>query len=153
VRDLLPFTRAISLGAETILPIMLDAPKVQPSDNHFRRLDKVLFRTLAIMRDETGENDLQMANLVNTAILAKSEILKALSGRPRCRKKIQAIFDREEYGDLFGSEKRLVQIIDGIRPDRALTDNPMRFDPKLMERWIELGAEKARSLLIASPFN
>lgn len=152
VRDLLPFARAIDLGAETILPIMLDSAKVPPSDSSFRRLDKVLFRTLAIMLDETGENDLQMADRINTAILAKREILQALAGRPRYRKKIQAIFDKQEYGDLFGSEKRLVRIIDGLRPDQALTDNPMRFDPELMQRWIELGEQKARSVLTTNPF-
>jgi predicted acylesterase/phospholipase RssA len=153
VRDLLPFARAINLGAETILPIMLDAENVQPSENRFRRLDKVVLRTLAIMLDETGENDLQMANRINTAILAKGEIMRALAGRPRCRKRIQAIFDKPEYRELFGEEKRLVRIIDGIRPDQALTDNPMRFDPELMKEWIELGERKARSVLSENPFD
>ena len=152
VRDLLPFTRAIELGAETIVPIMLDAGRIRPSENRFHRLDKVIFRTLAIMLDETGENDLQMANRINTAILAKGEILRALHGRPGCRKKIQAIFEKREYGELFGSEKRLVRIIDGLRPDTELTDNPMRFDPEQMQRWIAQGEQKARSVLTTSPF-
>jgi hypothetical protein len=152
VRDLLPFTRAIELGAETIVPIMLDAGRIRPSENRFRRLDKVIFRTLAIMLDETGENDLQMANRINTAIRAKGEILRALQGRPRCRKKIRAIFEKQEYGELFGSEKRLVRIIDGLRPDNELTDNPLRFDPEQMKRWIALGERKARSVLTVSPF-
>ena len=152
VRDLLPFTRAIELGAETIVPVMLDAGRIRHSDNRFHRLDKVIFRTLAIMLDETGENDLQMANRINTAILAKGEILRALQGRPRCRKNIQAIFEKKEYGELFGSEKRLVRIIDGLRPDRELTDNPMRFEPEQMQQWIELGEQKARLLLTTSPF-
>jgi NTE family protein len=152
VRDLLPFTRAIELGAETIVPIMLDAGRIPPSENRFHRLDKVIFRTLAIMLDETGENDLQMARRVNTAIRAKNEILRALRGRPRFRKKIQAIFDKREYGELFGSEKRLVRIIDGLRPDQELTDNPLHFDPEQMQRWIELGEQKARSVLKTNPF-
>ncbi len=152
VRDLLPFARAIDLGAETILPIMLDAAEVPLSESSFHRLDKVLFRTLAIMLDETGENDLQMASRINTAIQAKGEILQALAGRPHCRKKIQAIFDKREYRDLFGPEKRLVRIIDGLRPDQELTDNPLRFDPELMKRWIELGEQKASSVLTRNPF-
>jgi predicted acylesterase/phospholipase RssA len=152
VRDLLPFSPAIELGAETILPIMLDAGRVPPSESRFGRLDKVIFRTLAVMLDETGENDLQMAKRINTAILAKGEILRAVQGRPHCRKKIQAIFDKREYGELFGSEKRLVRIIDGLRPDKPLTDNPLHFDPELMRRWIELGEQKARSVLTSNPF-
>jgi hypothetical protein len=131
---------------------MLDADRIPPSESRFRRLDKVLFRTLEIMLDETGENDLEMAKRINTAILAKGEILRVLAARPRCRKKIQAILDKPDYADLFGSEKRLVRIIDGVRPDQALTDNPMRFDPQLMKRWIELGEQKARSVLTTNPF-
>jgi predicted acylesterase/phospholipase RssA len=153
VRDVLPFTRAIELGAETILPIMLDAGKVKLSDSRFHRLDKVLFRTLAIMLDETSENDVQMANLVNKAILAKGEILQALAGRPGCRKRVQAVLDKREYGALFGSEKRLVRIIEGLRPDEPLTDNPLRFDPERMREWIELGDAKARTVLTTSPFD
>jgi predicted acylesterase/phospholipase RssA len=152
VRDLLPFTRAIGLGAETIVPIMLDADRIPPSESRFRRLDKVIFRTLAIMLDETGENDLQMAKRINTAIRAKNEILQALRNRPRRRKRVQAIFDKPEYDELFGSEKRLVRIIDGLRPDQELTDNPMHFDPEQMQRWIQLGEQKARSVLTTSPF-
>jgi predicted acylesterase/phospholipase RssA len=152
VRDLLPFARAIDLGAETIVPIMLDTSKVNPSQSRFRRLDKIIYRTLAIMLDETGKNDLQMAKRINTAMRVKREILQAVAGRPLCRKRIQAIFDREEYGDLFGAQKRLIRIIEGLRPDTALTDNPMRFDPQLMREWITLGEQKARTVLTANPF-
>jgi predicted acylesterase/phospholipase RssA len=152
VRDLLPFARAINLGAQTIVPIILDAGKVSPSESRYRRLDKVLLRTLSIMLDETGKNDLQMANLINVAIRTKQDVLEALSGRPRCRNKIQAIFDKPEYSDLFGSEKRLVRIIEGLRPDKVLTDNPLRFDPQLMRRWIELGEQKARAVVTTDPF-
>jgi hypothetical protein len=104
------------------------------------------------MLDETAENDLQMANLVNLAVQAKTEILQALAGRPHRRRKIQAIFDKEEYSDLFGSEKRLIRIIDGLRPDQELTDNPMRFDPALMQQWMVLGERTARSVVTTNPF-
>ena len=152
VRDLLPFTRAIDLGAEIIVPIMLDSGSLPRSESRFRRLDKVVFRTLSIMLDETGKNDLQMANLVNVAIRARRDVLKALEHRPFCRKKVQAIFNSEAYGELFGTGKRLVRIIDGLRPDRTLTDNPLRFDPERMRHWIELGERKARAVMAQSPF-
>jgi len=152
VRDLLPFSQAINLGAETILPILLDAGKVSPSESRFRRLDKILFRTLSIMANETGKNDLEIANLVNVAIRTKREVLNTLAGRPLCRKKIQAIFDRDAYSDLFGREKRLVKIVQGLRPDRPLSDNPLSFDPQAMRRWIELGEQKAQSVVTENPF-
>ncbi|MBN2551311.1 MAG: patatin-like phospholipase family protein [Spirochaetales bacterium] len=152
VRDLLPLARAISLGAERIVPVMLSSGAVPQSQSRFRRLDKVLLRTLAIMLDETGMNDLQMAKRINTAIQARQEILRSLALRPRCRKKIREIFEREEYSDLFGAEKRLVRIIEGLRPDQVLTDNSLRFDPELMKQWVMLGEDKARSVLSSSPF-
>jgi NTE family protein len=150
VRDLLPFTRAIDLGADTIVPILLDAGGVSPSESRFRRMDKVLFRTLSIMLDETGKNDLEMANLVNIAIRARREILRTLAGRPR--KKVQAVFDRDEYSDLFGREKRLVKIVEGLRPDKPLTDDPLNFDPQVMRRWIKLGEQKAQAVVTENPF-
>jgi predicted acylesterase/phospholipase RssA len=150
VRDLLPFTRAIDLGADTIVPILLDAGKVSPSESRFQRMDKVLTRTLSIMLDETGKNDLEMANLVNIAIRTRREILMTLAGRPR--KKVQAIFDRDEYSDLFGRQKRLVKIVEGLRPDKPLTDDPLNFDPQVMRRWIKLGEQKAQAVVTDNPF-
>ncbi len=152
VRDLLPFSRAIDLGAETIVPIFLDAREFSQSESRFHRVDKVLLRTLSIMLDETGTNDVEMANLVNIAIRAKKEILAALGKRPVCRRRIERILAREEYRDLFGRQKHLVKIVDGLRPDRALTDDALHFDPHTMRRWIELGEQKAREVVGESPF-
>ena len=151
-RDVIPVSRAIDLGAETILPIVLSADITGDSTGRFRRLDKVLSRTLAIMIDEMWRNDLQTAKLVNTAIRAKQNILQILASRPFMKRKIQAVFEAEEYRSLFGPEKRLVRIIDGLHPDKTLTDNSMQFKPSQMQGWIELGEEKAASVLKESPF-
>jgi predicted acylesterase/phospholipase RssA len=151
-RDIIPVSRAIDLGAETILPIVLNADIAGDSTGRFRSLDKVLKRTLAIMFDEIWRNDLQTAKLVNTAIRAKQGILKVLASRPFMRRKVQAIFEADEYKSLFGKEKRLVRIIEGLHPDKALTDNSLQFKPSQMRSWIELGEEKAASVLKESPF-
>jgi predicted acylesterase/phospholipase RssA len=152
VRDLLPFGKAISLGAELILPILLDAEPFRRCGDRLRRADKVLFRTLEIMLDETRRNDVETARLVNLAIRARRRILEACAVDPDILRAAEEIFARPEYDDLFGEDKRLVEIIDGLRPREPLTDDPLRFDPHEMRRWVALGEARAREVVAESPF-
>jgi NTE family protein len=152
VRDLLPFGKAISLGAEHILPIFLDPEPFKRSGSRFRRVDKVLLRTLEIMLDETGSNDFETARLVNLAIRVRQNVVSACSFDPDIRRAVEEIFDGAEYRDLFGTDKRLVEITQGLRPQRPLTGAPFRFDPPEMRRWVALGAARAREVVKESPF-
>lgn len=152
VRDLLPFGTAISLGAELILPIFLDPRPFRSSRSRFRRVDKVLLRTLEIMLDETGSNDFETARLVNLAIRARRDVAAACARHPIARRAAEAVFARPEYRELFGNDKRLVEIVDGLRPLAPLTDNPLRFEPAQMRRWVALGAARAREVVVDSPF-
>lgn len=152
VRDLLPFGKAISLGAETIVPIFLDPEEFSKTRSRFRRMDKILLRTLAILVDEAGRNDFAMANLINIGSQTKQEILSAFAQDPTALQKLQAIFEREEFQALFGSEKRLVKIITGLRPDEPLTEDSLTFDPAKMRLWVNLGEQKAGEIIHQSPF-
>jgi len=51
-----------------------------------------------------------------------------------------------------GAEKRLVKIVEGLRPDKPLTDDPLNFDPQVMRRWIKLGEQKAQAVVTDNPF-
>lgn len=152
VRDLLPFGRAIRLGAETIVPVFLDPEEFSATRHRFRRMDKVLLRTLAILVDETGRNDFAMASLVNIGIKAREEILRAFSGDESALQKLQEVFNREEFRALFGPEKRLVKIVTGLRPDEPLTEDSLTFEPAHMRMWLEWGEEKAADIIQESPF-
>jgi len=152
VRDLLPFGKAISLGAETILPIFLDPEEFSQTRSRFRRMDKILLRTLAILVDEAGRNDFAMAKLINIGSQAKQEILSAFAQDPTALQRLQAVFDKEEFQALFGSEKRLVEIITGLRPDEPLTEDSLTFDPAKMRLWVNLGEQKAGEIILQSPF-
>jgi predicted acylesterase/phospholipase RssA len=153
VRDLLPFGKAISLGAETIVPIFLDPDGFSETRSRFRRMDKVLLRTLSILVDEAGRNDFEMANLINIGIQAKEEALKAFAGDASSLKKLRAVFNREEFGSLFGSEKRVVSIITGLRPDQPLTEDSLTFDPAKMRIWLDWGEQKAKEIIKKNPFS
>lgn len=152
VRDLLPFGRAIALGAETIVPVCLDPERFSETRSRFRRMDKILLRTLAILVDETGRNDFAMANLINIGIQAKEEILNAFSQDSSALKKLQGVFNKEKFRALFGPEKRLVRVITGLRPEEPLTEDSLTFDPAKMRMWVDWGEQKAREIIQESPF-
>ncbi len=150
VRDLLPFGRAIELGAERILPIFLDPDKFPISTNRFKRLDKILLRTLSILVDETGRNDFQLANLINIGIRAKADLLHEFAGDAGALQKIQAVFNKAEYGSLF--DKKVIELTDRLRPNNRLTENSLEFNPASMQQWVTLGEQKAEEVITTDPF-
>lgn len=150
VRDLLPFSDAIDQGAEKIVPIFLDPEEFPVTRSRFRRLDKVLLRTLQILVDEAGRNDLQMAELINIAVQAKEELLVAFADDPAKQRRLLEVFSRHQR--LFGPEKRLISIVKGLRPDLPLTEDSLTFDPVKMRSWVDLGEQKARQVIQQSPF-
>jgi predicted acylesterase/phospholipase RssA len=152
VRDLLPFGQAIDLSAETIVPVFLDPEEFGLTHSRFRRMDKILLRTLAILVDEAGRNDFQMGNLINIGIRAKTELLEVFSGDAAAQRKIRKILNKDEFADLFGQNKRVVSIISGLRPDEPLTDDSLTFEPSKMAMWLENGRQKAEDVMTSSPF-
>lgn len=152
VRDLLPFSEAIELGAEVIVPIFLSPEEFGRTENRFRRLDKILLRTLDILLDEASRNDIDMAELVNIGVKAKEDLNTQFNKDKVTFNKIKAILNKKEYKDLFGSDKRLLKIITGIRPDFPLTDDSLSFDPVKMKQWVDLGEHKASQVITQSPF-
>lgn len=152
VRDLLPFGKAIEMGAETIVPIFLDPEKFTETRNNFKRMDKILLRTLDIMKDETGRNDYEMANLINIGIQAKQGLFEAFAGDLSALKKLKKTFNKKEFAPLFGPEKRLIKIITGLRPDEPLTEDSLTFNHTKMTQWVDWGEQKAREILKESPF-
>ena len=153
VRDVLPFKRAVDLGAETIVPIFLD-PEVSPRNkSQFRRLDHVLRRTISILLDETARNDFEQAHYVNVAVNAREEILRAAGSDEEIQQRLRRIFDRSEYRELFGRDKCLRTLITGLRPAEPLTNNELSFDSDQMRAWLALGEETARSVVRTTPFS
>jgi hypothetical protein len=90
--------------------------------------------------------------MINLGIRAREAILDACSTDPQLHRMVKGIFDDPEYADLIGRDKRLVEIVDGLRPQEPLTDDPLHFDPEVMRRWVELGDARAREVVTESPF-
>ncbi len=152
VRDVVPFERAVGLGAETIVPIYLDPGGVSPLTTPLSRADQILRRTIAILWDETRHNDLEMANQVCIAVQVRRALRDAFRGNPAALEEIETILGRDEFASLFGGMCRVEKIVRGLRPKARLTDNSLRFDPADMVRWMRDGEETARRVVTESPF-
>ena len=152
IRDLLPFSRAIELGAETIVPIFFDPAKSIATTKKFKRFDKILLRTFGIMLDETGRNDVEIADLINIGISAKNDILKAFRRNRKNSETVNRIFNKRKYKSLFSLNKRVIEIIKNVRPNATLTTDSLTFDPKKMRRWLAAGRKKAKAVFRKSPF-
>ena len=141
VRDLLPFSEAINLGAEKIVPIFLNPEKYPESEDLFKKFKEILLRTLSIMLDETGKNDYKIAQQINIAIQAKEALYKKFADNSEIVGKIQDVLENtDKFKPLF--TKRVLDIIDGIRPDRNLTTDSLKFEPEKMKEWVSLGEKK-----------
>jgi predicted patatin/cPLA2 family phospholipase len=152
VRDMVPFEPAIMRGAQSVVPIFLHPESIETSKDPFKRIDKILQRTLMIMMDETLHNDYEMTKLINLGTQLRLEILAVVENKSSVKKKIQQIFRKPEYAYLVGSDKQLMSIVEGIRPDYTLTDEPLKLDPVLMREWMKLGYKKADEVVTVSPF-
>ena len=152
LRDIIPIGRAIELGAESVVPIFLDPDILEPSRDNFNKLTKILQRTMSIMIDETKQNDYEIAHLLNLGARTKAEILAILGANTGLQRQIKAVFERDENRELFGEDRRVVRMIDGLRPDWLLTDAPLSCDPALMKSWMELGERKANEIITVDPF-
>ena len=150
VRDILPLQHAIDLGAETVLPIFLDPIKMKYSGSRYDKLGKIIQRALAISMDEIARNDYELARLYNIAVIARETILSSVNRR--ARKRLAGMFATEPFVDLFGHHRRLVQIIEGIRPERCITEDLLSFDPEKMNEWLLWGEERAGKAVTNSPF-
>jgi len=152
VRDLLPFSEAINQGAQRILPIFLDPEKLNVQEKPRKKIYNVLLRTIEILVDEAGQNDYKMADLINIGIQIKQDLLQKFAGDAKALEKIQEVLDKQEYQDLVGPDKQLIDIIEGLRPDQTLTDDSLKFEPGKMKQWMEMGSKKAGEVIKENPF-
>lgn len=151
VRDLIPLEHAVALGAETIIPILLDPPEMATSTSRFRSHYEVLLRTIEILSDEVGNGDCREADALCRAGNARDRILRALSWNPVAAMRVRSVFAQPEFRPLFGHSLRA--IVAGLRPEESMTDQALSFDPVRMREWMEWGRRKSQQVMTSSPFS
>ena len=152
VRDVIPFERAVELGAETIVPIYLDPRGIEPLSTPLTRMDQILRRTIALLWDETRLNDLELAKQVCIAVSAREQLREAFRDDESVLQVVDGILGRDDFAPLFGASRRLLHIVKGLVPHERLTHNSLHFHPPDMTRWMRDGEETARRVLKESPF-
>jgi predicted acylesterase/phospholipase RssA len=152
-RDVLPMMQAIEMGAEVIVPILLDPKRLPPVEKPLSRIDRVLYRAVAIMLDEILLNDYEMAAMVQRGVRLREALRREFAGRPRIRRRIERILDDPELEPLLGDTKQVRRIVPGIRPPEGFTGNGLRFDPEQMKEWMAQGAAAADLAVTRSPFD
>jgi len=152
VRDLLPFKRAIESGADLIVPVFLGPKDIKKATGRFRCVWSIFFRLLEIMLNETGVNDAREAERVNSGVLLREELRQAFKEDPDAREILEKVLSNPRYANLLGPDKRLVRIVEGVRPDKSLTDFGLTFKKEAMQMWMKAGRKKADEVVTTSPF-
>ncbi len=162
LRDLLPFERAVDLGATTIVPVFLDPEVLEERDEGLNRFDRILARAFSILVDEVGKNDLEVPRLQANGVRIREELeemyetLAHMMPTTAVRKLKNQICDmlrRTELQPLLGDRLRVRRIVGGIRPRYQLADEALTFQPDRMRSWFAHGQEVSRAVFDSSPFS
>ena len=148
VKDLTPFSKAIEEGATHIVAITLspDASRRRPMARKFSSSLDIMKRTLELLIQEVGDNDVMLAALYNAGISSLTRVsanARTLLGLTADQ--LQTLFTN--VGDPFEG-KRLIELT-LIRPDDELTTDSLRFHPRAMRAMFDLGRRKAEEVMTA----
>jgi predicted acylesterase/phospholipase RssA len=146
VKDLIPLGKAIREGARDITVIIL-GPEPPPVREEFKRLHKILLRTIDLQGQETGDNDLRFGKFITREIRWREDLYRNLC----------ATLDRDKVDRAFATasgKDEPLQTDDGrsfasvsfkmIRPADSLGD-ALEFGPERMRACEQAGYEFAKS--------
>lgn len=146
VKDLIPLGKAIREGARDITVIIL-GPEPPPANEEFKRLHKILLRTIELQGQETGDNDLKLGKLITREVRWRERLYRNLCAALERTKVDKAFADTSE-------EDEPMQTDDGrgfaavnfkmIRPTDSLGET-LEFEPERMKISEQAGYEFAKN--------
>ena len=146
VREYAPIQIVVDNGATDIYAVVL-SPKPTartPKEGKFRKIEKILLRTIDLLSEEVGENDLRIRQRDNQFLgflkMLKERMLQLGELSPK------------EVNGLFKDPRNPVR---GMRPvtlhlSRPLTELPtdgLEFDPTIMRKMMKMGRQEAERVL------
>ena len=105
-----------------------------------------------ICMDEIIRNDYLQAKYQQNVVAFKNKLWEIMGRSGRARKRLEELCTSAEFSELFGSGTRVVDILDGLRPDKLMTYDMLTFEPASMRRWLQWGEDKADEVITADPF-
>lgn len=144
VREYAPVQVAIDAGATDIVCIALAPRDRGPAQERFDRLTGVLQRTIDLLSEEVGENDMRLAQLYTQANWYLQSVRERLArdfGLTPAQ--IESAFSPPNAVNPFTGTRAVTLRI--IRPLRRLEGETLGFDPAAMRANLAYGFEVARS--------
>ncbi|HEX8694558.1 MAG TPA: patatin-like phospholipase family protein [Longimicrobium sp.] len=149
VREYAPIKIAIEAGADEIICIVLAPPPKQapPRPMKLDTVIPILKRTVDLLSNEVGENDIRLSKLFTDILLYRAEVgarIKEKCGLSDAE--VAALLDVPRFRRVFrnaeGEERRAVRLC-VIRPEAPLQGDTLRFDPKEMTANLAYGEKCA----------
>lgn len=142
VREYAPIEAAADAGATEIDVVMLSpAPGTRaPAEPPFDHIFKVGKRSLDLLMEESGENDLRAARVYTDARRYLDQLADALVGdHGWTREQVEELF-RSVGTPLLGRRAATLRV---IRPAALLAGDALEFDPATMRANLQLGFDRA----------
>lgn len=143
IREYAPIEATLDAGATDIHVVML-APEPgtkPPAAPPFDRILEIGRRSLELLMEEAGENDLRAARVFTDARRYLDDLAGALrSDHGWTQDQVDALF-RSVGTPLLGRRAASLRV---IRPAALLDGDTLEFDPEIMRRNLRLGFDRAR---------
>lgn len=150
IREYAPIEATLDAGATDVYVVMLSpAPEAKPNAaGPFDRILKIGKRSLDLLMEESGENDLRAARTYTDARLWLDTLAERLvDGHGWTRAQVDALF--QSVGTpLLGRRAAALHV---VRPAALLEGGTLEFDPATMRRNLELGFGRARETWGSAP--
>jgi predicted acylesterase/phospholipase RssA len=146
VREIAPLKIVIDNGATDIYAVILSPEQHEPVNERFRKIPKILLRTISLIMEEILLNDSEVAKLYNRGILHIDALKKTcMEELGLSEERVEALFSTAERQNPF-KDKRVVSL-HIIRPKRELPTEGLEFEEKTLTEMIELGRSRASEIL------
>jgi len=144
VKDVLPLGHAIREGAADITAILL-GPEPPLAKDEFKRIYKMVLRTIGLQMEETSANDLSYGDLITRELLWRLRLRKALV-RSGDASKVDAAFEEASSRDepMASKGRRFAAVrIRLLRPKQDI-GGTLDFGPERMKAYEQAGYDFAR---------
>lgn len=147
VREYAPIKIAIDNGATDIFAIVLTPPPDRRAtvQKRYTKLPGIAIRTLSLLTQEVGDNDVKLASLYTDAIRYLDGLRqKLVDDKGMTEAEVNALLRSVPAKNPFKNRKAVSLHI--VRPLQDLGAG-LEFDPEEMTRWMRSGRRRARDVL------
>ena len=150
VREYAPIQIVVDNGATEIYAVVLSPEPTarKPKKGKSRKIEKILLRTIDLLSEEVGENDLRIRQRDNQFLrfldMLKERMLQLCEFTPA---EVNGLFE-DDRNPVRGMRPVTLHL---IRPRTELPTDGLEFDPKIMKRMMKMGREEAERVLGKQP--